>query len=341
MDISIIIPTYNRRDLLQLGLLALGRQTVMGFSYEVLVCDDGSSDGTQQMCTQMAATYPVPLRLLALAHVGGPSAARNEGTAAAAAPVVVYMDDDIIPDADYVLRHFEFHLKFPQENVVAIGELYTPEHERTNPMTLFSEFPYDHVRAEPKLGFMFFWTGNMSLKRSFMLQHGLFRFKDPVNGETLYFEDIECGYRLMRHGLEIRFLPEARGEHYPTLPPERVAAKGYGTGKGHFRVSQVIPDIAVVIRFGILTPEIGWQRYLKLGAKRVMFRIVDNPLTHLALTAMGASGKKRSRLSDFYYYLIFRRNMIAGYNDEKRAHRQRVQAAGSATPDRSTTAETA
>jgi glycosyltransferase involved in cell wall biosynthesis len=322
MDISIIIPTYNRRDLLQRGLEALARQRALNFSYEVLVCDDGSTDGTQTMCLEMAKHYPVPLRLVGLPHVGGPSAARNEGTSAAEAPIVVYMDDDIVPDEDFVLRHLEFHHNQPGESVVAIGELYTPRHERSNPMTLFSEFPYEHIRSEDKLGFMFFWTGNMSLKRGFMLQHGLFRFKDPVNGETLYFEDIECGYRLMSHGLEIRFLPEARGEHYPTLRPERVAAKGYGTGKGHFKVSQVIPDVAVPVRFGVLTWRIGLRRWLLLAAKRVAFRAIDNPLTHRLLIGMGAAGKTRTKVSDFYYYLIFRRNMIAGYNDAKRTYKR-------------------
>jgi glycosyltransferase involved in cell wall biosynthesis len=339
MDISIIIPTYNRRDLLQCGLQALARQRAPGFSYEVLVCDDGSTDGTQQMCLDMAKHYPVPLRLLALPHVGGPSASRNEGTAAAEAPIIVYMDDDIIPDDDFVLRHLEFHHNQPGKSVVAIGELYTPEHERANPMTLFSEFPYEHIRSKETLGFMFFWTGNMSLKRDFMLQHGLFRFKDPVNGETLYFEDIECGYRLMPHGLDIRFLPEARGEHYPTLRPDRVAAKGYGTGKGHYKVSQVIPDVAVPIRFGILTLRTGLRRWLVLAAKRVVFRIIDNSLTHKLLIQMGAAGQTRSKVSDFYYYLIFRRNMIAGYNEAKRMHRKQLTAASRFQPDTSKAAE--
>jgi glycosyltransferase involved in cell wall biosynthesis len=339
MDVSVVIPTYNRRDLLQSGLGALARQRTPGFTFEVLVCDDGSTDGTNQMCIDKAKTYPVTLRLLALPHVGGPSAARNEGTAAADAPVVVYMDDDIIPDDDFVLRHYEFHHDNADERVVAIGQLYTPAHERSNPMTLFSEFPYQHVRGQERLSFMFFWTGNMSLKRSFMLNHGLFRFKDPVNGETLYFEDIECGYRLMAHGLDLRFLPEARGEHYPTLRPERVAAKGYGTGKGHFRVSQAIPDVAVPIRFGVLTWRIGIRRWMLLAAKRVLFRAVDNPLTHRILIKMGAAGQTRSKLGDLYYYLIFRRNMIAGYNDEKRLWCKQLAAANTLHSNKSEVAE--
>lgn len=339
MHVSVVVPTYNRRDLLQLGLRALANQRTSGFTYEVIVCDDGSSDGTQQMCLDMARQYPVPLRLLALPHIGGPSAARNEGTMAAGAPVVVYMDDDVVPDDDFVLRHYEFHHKYPDERVVAIGHLRTPEHERTNPMTLFSEFPYEHVQGQERLGFMFFWTGNMSLKRDFMLRYGLFRFKDPVNGETLYFEDIECGYRLMSHGLDLRFLPEARAQHYPTLRPEKVGAKGYGTGKGHFKVSQVIPDVAVPIRFGVLTWRIGLRRWMLLATKRILFRAVDNPLTHGILITMGARGTTRSKVTNLYYYLIFRRNMISGYNDQKRLHRKRQVAANKLHSNESKAAE--
>jgi glycosyltransferase involved in cell wall biosynthesis len=339
MNISVVVPTYNRRNLLQLGLHALARQHTTGFSYEVLVCDDGSNDGTQQMCLDMAKDYPVPLRLLELPHVGGPSASRNEGTLAAHAPIVVYMDDDVVPDDDLVLRHYEFHHKYSDERVVAIGHLRTPEHERTNPMTLFSEFPYHHVQGQERLGFMFFWTGNMSLKRDYMVSHGLFRFKDPVNGETLYFEDIECGYRLMSHGLDLRFLPEARAQHYPTLRPEKVGEKGYGTGKGHFTVSRVIPDVAVPIRFGVLTWRIGFRRWTVLAAKRVLFRALDHSLTHRILIQMGATERKRSRVSDFYYYLIFRRNMIAGYNDEKRSHRKQLVVANKLQSNESKAAE--
>ena len=42
MHVSVVVPTYNRRDLLQLGLRALANQRTSGFTYEVIVCDDGS-----------------------------------------------------------------------------------------------------------------------------------------------------------------------------------------------------------------------------------------------------------------------------------------------------------
>ena len=339
MHVSVVVPTYNRRDLLQFGLRALANQRTPGFTYEVIVCDDGSSDGTQQMCLDMARQYPVPLRLLALPHVGGPSASRNEGTMAAGAPVVVYMDDDVVPDDDFVLRHYEFHHKYPDERVVAIG---TSAYTRTRTYKPHDAVLRISIRTCSGTGKTRFYV---LLDREYVTQARLYvalwiiPFQRPCKWRDAVFRR----YR-MRLSLDVAwtgsaFLPEARAQHYPTLRPEKVGAKGYGTGKGHFKVSQVIPDVAVPIRFGVLTWRIGLRRWMLLAAKRVLFRAVDNPLTHRILITMGARGTTRSRVTNLYYYLIFRRNMISGYNDEKRLHRKRQVAANKLHSNESKAAE--
>jgi hypothetical protein len=45
---------------------------------------------------------------------------------------------------------------------------------------------------------------------------------------------------------------------------------------------------------------------------------VDNPLTIACLKLFGATRNKRSRMTDFYYFLVFRRNLLAGYYQAKR-----------------------
>jgi hypothetical protein len=54
--------------------------------------------------------------------------------------------------------------------------------------------------------------------------------------------------------------------------------------------------------------------------KRMAFRIVDNPVTIAALKLVGATRGKRSRITDFYF-LVFRRNSLAGYYQAKREAR--------------------
>ena len=59
LPISVIIPTYNRRDLLRETLNSLVQQTYPKNCFEVIVVDDGSTDGTEEIA---AETFPFPLR---------------------------------------------------------------------------------------------------------------------------------------------------------------------------------------------------------------------------------------------------------------------------------------
>jgi O-antigen biosynthesis protein len=87
--VSIIIPTYNRRQVLQRALDSVLRQTFQ--RYEVLVVDDGSTDGT----AAMVAVYRDPrIRYLAQPTNLGVSVARNRGLREARTPYIAFLDSD-------------------------------------------------------------------------------------------------------------------------------------------------------------------------------------------------------------------------------------------------------
>ena len=79
MFISVVIPTYNRRSILEKCLQALEHQDPSGEieTYEVVVVDDGSSDGTPDWLRQNAARFP-HVQLVEQQH-GGPAEGRNRG----------------------------------------------------------------------------------------------------------------------------------------------------------------------------------------------------------------------------------------------------------------------
>src|SRR3990172_11293931 len=89
--ISIIIPTYNRRSLLERALAGVFAQTRK--DYEVIVVDDGSTDDTLDFLrSQPIAAIPTP-------HSGKPAIARNVGIAYAQGELVAFLDSDDLWEA--------------------------------------------------------------------------------------------------------------------------------------------------------------------------------------------------------------------------------------------------
>jgi glycosyltransferase involved in cell wall biosynthesis len=87
-EVSVIVPTYNRRALLAESLASLGAEE--GVDYEIVVVDDGSTDGT---AAWLATLGDPRIRVLSGAHAGI-AAARNRGLAAARGAIVAFHDSD-------------------------------------------------------------------------------------------------------------------------------------------------------------------------------------------------------------------------------------------------------
>jgi glycosyltransferase involved in cell wall biosynthesis len=326
MRLSVVVPTFNRAGLLSLTVPALMRQVVRDpVTYEVVFVSNGSTDETAAVLAEAVSEHPGRLRFLHIPPTGGPAAPRNVGIRAATGDVVVILDDDVVPDPDLVQRHGEFHARHPERHHAALGEVYVPEHMASDPMSLFHSFPYDEVRGLDRLGYLHFWTCNVSVKRDFMLQAGMF------DERFLNYEDIVCGHRLAAGGMHLHFLPEARGQHLHQVRPSGIPAKGLFYGRWLFACEQHIPDLALKRRFGILSPDLGPALFAWRLVKRMALRVLSNPLTDAVLRALGATASQRSRLTDLYYRMIFRRHVLAGYAQA----RQRARAgAGFPTDER-------
>ncbi len=313
MHVSIVIPTFNRSLLLPQTISALAhQQTTPDLTYEVIFVSNGSSDNSDAILREAVSQYPDKFRYFYIAPTGGPSAPRNVGIRAATGDVVIIMDDDVLPDPDHVLQHSEFHEKFPELHHAAMGELCVPEHMQRDPMSLFHAFDYAEVKHLDRLSYLHFWTCNVSLKRQFMLESGMF------DESFLYYEDVLCGHKLAGNGMHLHFWPSARGQHLHQLKPTGLPSKGRFTGRWLYSFSERVPDPEAKRRFGIIAKDIGVPLILKRVLSRTAFRILDNPFTMTALRFLGATGGDRSRISDLYYYIVFRRNVVAGYYQAKR-----------------------
>jgi glycosyltransferase involved in cell wall biosynthesis len=100
MDVSVVIPTFNRVARLATLLEDLCGQRAGELAYEILVVDNGSTDGTALTVHDYAARDPRVHYVFERSP--GASCARNAGIAAAAAPILAFIDDDVRPRADWV-----------------------------------------------------------------------------------------------------------------------------------------------------------------------------------------------------------------------------------------------
>lgn len=205
--LSVVIPTFNRRERLERVLVALERQTTPCSEFELVVVDDGSSDGT----TDALKSRTTPYTLQALRQDNaGPARARNAGVAAAAGEIILFIDDDVEPVPELIAEHLRMHAAEP--DIVVIGPLASLPHY-DQPWVAWEQAKVEAQyrameRGDWAPGFRQFWTGNASLARRHILDAGGF---DPT---YLRAEDVELGVRLAERGLGFRFNPAARGLHF-------------------------------------------------------------------------------------------------------------------------------
>lgn len=96
MNVAVVVATRNRSELLLrlLDALAAQRDTP---PFEVVVVDDGSTDGTAEVVEKTAPALPIPVRVLRQEGSTGPAGARNRGWQATDASLVAFTDDDCVP----------------------------------------------------------------------------------------------------------------------------------------------------------------------------------------------------------------------------------------------------
>lgn len=205
---SVVIPTYNRVAQLERVLDGLSRQTLPADRWEIIVVSDGSTDGTDARIGDRVGD--VRLELVSQANQG-PAVARNNGVAAASGELILFLDDDVIPEPEWASVHLDTHRANP--DTVVIGPLLTPADVRLQPWVQWEQRMLEKQYAAMARGdwgptARQFYTGNASLPRHRFVDAGGF---DP---SFLRGEDVELAYRLRDRGMAFTFEPAARAFHH-------------------------------------------------------------------------------------------------------------------------------
>lgn len=205
--VSIIVPTFNGARRIEACLDALVRQSTTR-SFEIVVVDDGSTDGTSLVVNRSPT-----VRLIHQANAG-PAAARNRGARAARGSIILFTDDDCVPAPNWLEAMLA---PFIDPEVMGAKGAYRTRQTRL--VSRFVQIEYEDryrlMRRESNIDFID--TYSAAFRRDRFLEMGGYDTSFPV----ACAEDVELSYRMSARGWKLKFVPDAIVYH---THPDRLAS---------------------------------------------------------------------------------------------------------------------
>ena len=295
--IGVIIPTFNRSEVLLSCLRHLERQTMPHF--EVIIVDDGSTDSTPQLLEEYRRESLLHIQYIRQEN-GGRARARNAAISALRAPICLMIGNDIFASPDMVSKHLELHGQRPGLEVAALG--LTRWSESGQKITKFMrwldesgvQFAYNDLLRGVHPDWKHFYTSNLSLKTQLLREN-------PFNESFKRYgvEDLELGYRLeKRCNLEIVFLPDAIAHHLHPTYFRQDCRRSYDIGASMRKFHELWPDSASQNRNSRLRRSVRGLMIRTRWVLPLLTRLADlvtkiwcpNPLMRLTLIYYGVLG---------------------------------------------------
>lgn len=243
---SIVIPTYQRRDMVCEAVAQLCQLIYKG-PIEIIVVVNGSIDGTADALAELACSWP--LRVIEIHPNRGPAGARNRGASEATGEILLFLDDDMICDPELVWQHARMY----RDGADAVaGNI--PLHQKSPPGVLtdvLASAAAWEQRAE--LTPFEIYAGQLSVRKNVFDELGGF---DEEFGEGGSFgnEDVEFGARLLER-FDVRHNPKAVSHQVNLV----------SAGQFMSRSSQLaLADVKLAAKH----PELGRQLFFHRAANR-------------------------------------------------------------------------
>ena len=249
--ISVVIPTYNRGALMEETLRACLDATT-DIDVEFILIDDGSSDDTPQRLERLAGEFP-GLKWKSVPN-GGPGQARNVGVEMASHELVLFQGDDIRPASEHFYwHHVNAHRMLPARNVAVLGKITWPnsQEERINYVMSHvqgageQQFAYYRLMPYSWLDWRFFYTSNVSFKKSFVGSWKENGFDKSFR--VAAWEDAEFAYRLHKSngaGFKILYCPAPVATHHHAYAVKEFIERQISTGLMAKTMVEAHPEVA-------------------------------------------------------------------------------------------------
>lgn len=189
LKISVVIPTYRRPNLLSRCVEAVIKQTFSKVDYEVIIVNDGEDSTTSRALSAMQVGRFPEIQFYSLPQKAGPAAARNFGLLLSQGALVVFTDDDCIPEEGWLQAMWDAYRHTGADEVAFSGTTIVPI--RTEPT--------DYEKNISQLASAEFITANCACTRKALIGVGGFdeRFK------MAWREDSDLQFKFIEHGIPI------------------------------------------------------------------------------------------------------------------------------------------
>ena len=228
LKVTIVIPAYNAEKTIGLALSAALAQGCP--VCDVLVVDDGSTDGTAE------AVKRYPHARYVRQKNAGPAAARNTGWKNSDSEFVIFTDSDCVPEPGWAKRLME---GFTGEAVgAATGSYDIANADSLLPRLIHEEIKDRHVFYKDEV--KFFGSYNVAVRRSVLAETGGF----DEGYRRASGEDNDLSYRVLKAGYTIRFVPGALVAHHHTERLIKYLKEQYTHGFWRMKLYRAHPDMA-------------------------------------------------------------------------------------------------
>jgi len=309
MKISVVIPTYNRRELLARTLATVFVQDFPPEEYEIVVVVDGSTDATAEFLRTLKTDRR--MRVVTCPRNLGQAAARNSAIRIAQGDLILFVDDDLLCDRSLLKEHAAAHEE--AESLVVSGHVLTAS---DSPSTLTTDRLAKVRRSYPvRVRGEISWqecngAANISVPRALLLacggfDEGLFRMS----------EDVDLVLRLHRMGASFYYQPGAIASQVYKKSHRQLVDDAAWAGRNLVILCRKQPDYRPYS--GLAT--LGRGSWLKRQIRQLGARIPLSPEPLLELLFRAAERLRRvDSMRDFGVGVLEKRMALAAWRSALR-----------------------